>query len=200
MVPILNFLISSGSKKMKTRCACLSEAKASHSHKMWTCISSSVPHFLQVWLLLNPITYRCLLKVLRPVRRPITTLRIPTVDYQLVSSPYFHCQHIQPTLFTPFTHHSPTDPTYLHLLTCFTPSSEPTTLEGNILIQNATKLWPSNNVTYPRRHGSSSINKENIQGNQKVSVHLMITTQLATCLNLTAWQLTASARGTLHSH
>jgi len=53
---------------------CLSEAKASHSHKMWTDVSSSVPHFLQVGLLLSPITYKYLLKVLCPVRRPITTL------------------------------------------------------------------------------------------------------------------------------
>jgi len=36
---------------------CLSEAKASHSHKMWTEVSSSVPHFLQVGLLRSPITY-----------------------------------------------------------------------------------------------------------------------------------------------
>ena len=41
---------------------------------MWTEFSSSVPHFLQVGLLLSPITYRCLPKVLYPVRRPITTL------------------------------------------------------------------------------------------------------------------------------
>jgi hypothetical protein len=72
--PVLNFLISSGSKKKEPRCACLSEAKASHSHKMWTKVASSVTHFLQVGLLLSPVTYKCLLKVLRPVRRPITTL------------------------------------------------------------------------------------------------------------------------------
>jgi hypothetical protein len=36
--------------------------------------SSSVPHFLQMGLLLNPIIYRCLLRVLCPVSRPITTL------------------------------------------------------------------------------------------------------------------------------
>ena len=36
-------------------CVCLSEAKTSHSHKMWTEVSSSVPHFLQVGLLLSPI-------------------------------------------------------------------------------------------------------------------------------------------------
>ena len=53
---------------------CLSEAKASHSHKMSTEVSSSVPHFLQVGLLLSPFIYKCLLKVLGPVRRPITTL------------------------------------------------------------------------------------------------------------------------------
>ena len=74
MAPILSFLIYSGSKKKEPKCVCLSEAKASHSHKMWTEVSSSAPHFLQVGLLLSPIIYRCLLKVLYPVSRPITTL------------------------------------------------------------------------------------------------------------------------------
>jgi len=41
---------------------------------MWIEVSSSVPHFLQVVLLLSTITYKCLLKVLCPVSRPITTL------------------------------------------------------------------------------------------------------------------------------
>jgi hypothetical protein len=41
---------------------------------MWTEVSSLVPHFLLVGVLLNTITYRCLLRVLCPVRRPITTL------------------------------------------------------------------------------------------------------------------------------
>ena len=40
----------------------------------WIEVSSPVPHFLQVGLLLSPILYRCLLKVLCPVSRPITTL------------------------------------------------------------------------------------------------------------------------------
>jgi len=53
---------------------CMSEAKTSHSHKIWTEVSSSVSHFLQVGLLYSPIIYRCLLKVLCPVSRPITTL------------------------------------------------------------------------------------------------------------------------------
>jgi hypothetical protein len=74
MASILSFLISSGPKKKEHRCVCLSEAKASHSHKMWTKVSSSVPHFLKMGLLLSPITYKCLLKVLCPVRRPITPL------------------------------------------------------------------------------------------------------------------------------
>jgi hypothetical protein len=39
--------MSSGSKKKEPRYVCLSEAKASHSHRTWTEFSSSIPHFLQ---------------------------------------------------------------------------------------------------------------------------------------------------------
>jgi hypothetical protein len=46
---------------------------------MWTEVSSTVLHFLQMGLLLSPITYKCLLRVLCPVRRPMTTL-----DYVLL--------------------------------------------------------------------------------------------------------------------
>jgi uncharacterized membrane protein len=53
--PVLSFLISSGSKKKEPRYVCLSEAKALHSRKMWTKVSSLVPHFLQMGLLLSPI-------------------------------------------------------------------------------------------------------------------------------------------------
>jgi hypothetical protein len=74
MAPILSFLISSGSKSKEPRYVCLSEVKTSHLHKMWTEVSSSVQHFLQVGLSLTPIIYKCLLKVLCPVSRPITTL------------------------------------------------------------------------------------------------------------------------------
>jgi hypothetical protein len=56
------------------KCACLGEAKASHWHKIWTEVFSSVTHFLQVGLLLSPMTYKCHLMVLCPVRRLITTL------------------------------------------------------------------------------------------------------------------------------
>jgi len=74
--PALSFLISSGSTKKEPRYAFLTEAKASHSHKMWTEVSSSVPHFLQVELLLSPIIYKCLLKALCPVRRLYKTCEV----------------------------------------------------------------------------------------------------------------------------
>jgi len=73
MAPILSFPISSGPKKKEPRYVCLSEGKASHSHQMWTEVSSSV-HFLQMGLLFIPVIHICLLKVLCPERRPVTTL------------------------------------------------------------------------------------------------------------------------------
>jgi hypothetical protein len=50
--------------------------------------------------------------------------------------------------------------------------------------------------------GTMFYNFSYIQGDQKVSVHLMITilSCLTTWLNLTAWQLTARARRTLDTH
>ena len=66
--------MSSGSKKKESRYVCLSEAKASHSHKMCAEVSSSVPHSLQVGLSLSPITCRSLLRVLCLVSKPITAL------------------------------------------------------------------------------------------------------------------------------
>jgi hypothetical protein len=50
------------------------EARAWHAHKAWTEVSSPVPHFLQMGLSLSPITYKCHLRVLCPVRRPMTIL------------------------------------------------------------------------------------------------------------------------------
>jgi hypothetical protein len=67
-------LMSSGSKKKEPRYACLSEARASHSQRMWAEVSSSVPHLLHNGLSDSPSRWRCLLKVLCPVRRPVTTL------------------------------------------------------------------------------------------------------------------------------
>jgi len=74
MALVLRFITFSGSKKKEPWYACLSEAEASHSHRTWTEVSSSVAHSLQVGLLLNPITYGCLLRVLCLVRRPVMTL------------------------------------------------------------------------------------------------------------------------------
>ena len=74
MAPKLILLMSSGSKKKELRYACLIEAKASHSQRIWADVSSSAPHFLHSGLSDNPIRLRCLLKVLCPVRRPVTAL------------------------------------------------------------------------------------------------------------------------------
>jgi hypothetical protein len=74
MASIPSTLLSSGSKKKVPRCACLSEAKASHLHKMWTEVFPSVPHFLQMGSLHKHMICKCLLKVLCPVSRSITTL------------------------------------------------------------------------------------------------------------------------------
>jgi hypothetical protein len=84
MAPTPSTLMSSGSKKREPRYVCLSGAKASHSHKIWTEDSSPVPHLLQMGILHSPIICRCLLKVLWPVSRPITTLdRVPLKDNNL---------------------------------------------------------------------------------------------------------------------
>jgi hypothetical protein len=74
MAPAPSALMSSGFKTNEPRYLCLSEARASHSHRTCTEVSSSVPHFLQVGSLLRPITCRCLLRVLCPVSRPVTAL------------------------------------------------------------------------------------------------------------------------------
>ena len=73
-LPRLILLMSSGSKKKESRYACLSEAKASHSQRMWAEISSSAPHLLHNGLSDRPIRWRCLLRILCPVRRPVITL------------------------------------------------------------------------------------------------------------------------------
>jgi hypothetical protein len=63
-----------GPKTEEPRYACMSESKASHSHKMWNEVSSSAAHLLHKGLLVKPIKLRWLLRVLCPVRRPIRTL------------------------------------------------------------------------------------------------------------------------------
>jgi hypothetical protein len=51
---------------------CLSEAKASHSQRLWAKVSSYAPRLIHCGLLVSPIQWRCLLRVLCPVRRPVT--------------------------------------------------------------------------------------------------------------------------------
>ena len=77
IAPMPSTLISSGSKKKEPRYACLSEANASRSHRMWTEVSSSVPHFLQMGSLHNPMMCKCLLKVLCPVSMPAWSITMP---------------------------------------------------------------------------------------------------------------------------
>ena len=74
MAPRLGLLTSFGSKKKEPKYTCLSEAKASRSHKTWIEVSSSTPHHLHKGLKFSPIKCRCRLRVLFPVRRPVTTL------------------------------------------------------------------------------------------------------------------------------
>jgi len=65
--------MSSGSKK-EPRYARLSEAKASHSHRIWAKVSYFVSHLLHNGLSDSCVKWRCLLVVLCPIRRPVTTL------------------------------------------------------------------------------------------------------------------------------
>jgi len=74
-----------GPKDMKEpRYTCLSEALASHSHRMWAEVSFSAPHLLHNGLSDSPIWWSCLLRVLCPVRRPVTTL-----DFVLLKTEFY---------------------------------------------------------------------------------------------------------------
>ena len=74
MAPKLIHLMSSGSKKKEPRYACLNESKASHSQRMWAEVFSCTPQLLHSGMSSSPSRWRCLLWVLCPVRRPVTTL------------------------------------------------------------------------------------------------------------------------------
>jgi hypothetical protein len=74
MTPRCKFLMFSGSKKKEIRYVCLSDAKASHSQRMWAEVSCSAPHLLHKGLFLSTIKWRYILKVLCPVRWTITIL------------------------------------------------------------------------------------------------------------------------------
>jgi len=56
------------------RYACLSETRASHSQRMWAEVSSSASHLLHNRLPDSHIRWRCLRRVLCPVKRPVTAL------------------------------------------------------------------------------------------------------------------------------
>jgi hypothetical protein len=74
MAPRLIVLLSSGSKKKGPRYTCQCEAKPSHWQRMWDDVSSSAPHLLHGGISDSSIRWRCLLRVLCPVRRPVTAL------------------------------------------------------------------------------------------------------------------------------
>jgi hypothetical protein len=74
IAPRFWLLMSFGSKKKEPKYACLIEAKASHRQRMWAEVSSFAPHFLHSGLSVSPIKWRCLRRVLCPVRSPVTTL------------------------------------------------------------------------------------------------------------------------------
>jgi len=74
MAPRLLLLMSSGSKKKEPRYVCLSEDRALHSQRMWAEVPSSALCLLRNGLSDSPIRWRCLLRVLCPVRMPVTAL------------------------------------------------------------------------------------------------------------------------------
>jgi hypothetical protein len=86
MAPKFMLLISSGCKKKEPRCMCLSEAKASHSQRMWAEVSFFTPHFLHSGLSASPSRWRCLrglCPVLVVVRRE--TVHVFTVGWDSLS-------------------------------------------------------------------------------------------------------------------
>jgi hypothetical protein len=74
IAPSLILLKSSGFKEKKPRYTCQNVANASHSQRICAEVSSSAPHHLHSVLSDSPIKYRCFLRVLCPVRRPIIAL------------------------------------------------------------------------------------------------------------------------------
>ena len=54
--PTRRLLTSSGSKRKEPKLVCLSEAKASHSHKTWAGVTSYAPRLLHKGLSISPIT------------------------------------------------------------------------------------------------------------------------------------------------
>ena len=80
--------MSSGSKEKEPRYVWLSEAKVSHSQRMWAKVSFSAPCLLRSGRSSRPSRWRCLLRVLCPVRRPVTAPDLVLLkDRNLVLAP-----------------------------------------------------------------------------------------------------------------
>jgi len=67
---LILLMLSCSNKRSQPRYASLSEAKASDSHRMWAEVSSLTAHLLHS----SPSRWRCLLRVLCPLRGTITAL------------------------------------------------------------------------------------------------------------------------------
>jgi hypothetical protein len=80
IAPKLILLISSGSKKKEPRCVCLSEAKASHSQRMWAEVSSSTTHLLHSGMSARRIVL---------CRKPVTILKV-CLNYKQCSINFNH--------------------------------------------------------------------------------------------------------------
>ena len=83
--PKPKLLITSGSKTKEPRYACLSEAKASHSHRMWAEVSSLTTHLLHIRLSISPSRWRCLLRGLCPAKKASYNPRLSPVKGQKFS-------------------------------------------------------------------------------------------------------------------
>jgi hypothetical protein len=68
------YILNIPSSRKEPTYAWLSKAKASYWQRIWAEVSSSAPHLLHSGLSISPIKWRCLLRVLCTVRRPVITL------------------------------------------------------------------------------------------------------------------------------
>ena len=74
-------LISSGSKKKEPRYVWVKPWLGTHTN-MWAEVSSSAPNLLHKGLLVSPIKWRCHLRELSLVRRPMTTQNCVVLKYK----------------------------------------------------------------------------------------------------------------------
>jgi hypothetical protein len=70
LIPLMSSGLQEGAAQIH-----MSEWRQSfHSHRMWAKVSSSAPHLLHSGLPNSPSRWRCLLRALCPLRRPVTDL------------------------------------------------------------------------------------------------------------------------------